>query len=64
MDELAELGIDKKREVYAYYNARRGIDQNKVEDHLRTMKYYDSEGQIIEEPCVFKFPNMTIIGNF
>ena len=62
VNELASFKIDKKREAYAYYNARRGSDQNNVDEHLKTMKYYDKDGTLVEEPCLWEYSNMTIIG--
>ena len=63
-NELSKLGISKKLETYAYYNARKGQDPNEVEDYLRKMSYYDAEGTIVEEECLFEYDTMTIIGEF
>ena len=61
LNELSKFDIDRKKEMWAVYNARRGKG-NILPDYLRKMKYYDDNGQIIEEDSIFEFNDLTVIG--
>ena len=64
LNELENLGIDKKREIYAYYYQRKNLDPNVIEDHYRSMSYYKADGELTEEDCIWEYEFMTLIGEF